>query len=92
MSWVPALGEQALIAYAVANCEANKYSNSPDPKNMPKAYLSACIKAESKKELIGLTEKYNLKFHKNGEIRLSFTRFLKLLNGLNIINQKGELK
>lgn len=73
--WVPALGEQGYIAYAVAKCEEMKYSNLPwDPKKKPRDYLIQCINAESDGQIIKITEEFQLKYDKKGRIRDSFSR------------------
>lgn len=78
--WVPALGEQGYIAYAVAKCEEKKYPKLPwSPKNKPRDYLIQCINAKTDEEIIKITKKFELVYDKEGKIRDSFIRLLKIL-------------
>ena len=78
--WVPALGEQGYIAYAVAKCEEVKYPNLPwDPKNKPRDYLIKCIKAKSGEEIIKITGEFKLKYDQKGRIRDSYYRLVNII-------------
>jgi len=78
--WVPALGEQGYIAYAVAKCEEMKYSNLPwDPRKKPRNYLIQCIDAKTDEEIVKITKKFQLKYDKKGRIRDSFSRLMNII-------------
>lgn len=78
--WVPALGEQGYIAYAVAKCEEMKYSNLPwDAKKKPRDYLIQCIDAKTDEEIIKITKEFQLKYDKKGRIRDSFSRLVNII-------------
>jgi len=78
--WVPALGEQGYIAYAVAKCEEIKYPNLPwDAKKRPRDYLIQCIDAKTNEEIIKITKEFQLKYDKKGRIRDSFLRLVNII-------------